>query len=398
MTITMKMRNVAAVVFIVAVNVALSAHLVLVAVNSPFHSWQCDFYGQWALCAYTLHGIDPYPQIGVSPPLLPEVGTIPKDWGTSPWGLILGNLFYFGFLKLDQAQAFFYIVTGMSVLAVALWLFRKYWEVDRMVCGVWFAALSSVYILPPVWCANAGSVVCCLLLMAVFLCSARPYLAGVLLGCAMVKPQVALIFCFSFLFYRQWKVVATAALLDLAAYAAASFMADASMLDLMNQFLHAKIGGDYAWAGLFTILFSSDLAMAMLFSMTSALVFVFVLQRRFLESGGMNINSYLAFCPAAIGSSFCGYSFYNEFYVLLIPAVACFLVMMREESAKGYFIWLLAGLYCSVGMVTPLLETEMSSVIRTVCHVGMIILGIKLTFKLCNDAPGKYNPHREVMQ
>ena len=66
------------------------------------HIYQ-DFLGQWKLCAYALRGIDPYPLIGVETPAVKELGIIPAYWGTTPYGLLLGNLFYAGFLAMATA-------------------------------------------------------------------------------------------------------------------------------------------------------------------------------------------------------------------------------------------------------------------------------------------------------
>lgn len=69
-----------------------------------------DFHGQWALCAYTLRGIDPYPIIGLTTPTLEDIGIIPAAWSTTPWGLILGNFFYPGFMTLDFGGLFHIVI------------------------------------------------------------------------------------------------------------------------------------------------------------------------------------------------------------------------------------------------------------------------------------------------
>ena len=90
-----------------------------------------DFYGQWTLCAYTLRGIDPYQQTGIEPPLLPDVGAIPAGWGTSPWGLILGNLFYPGYLSHNAAAMQFFLLSIAMIALTAYILFKRLKDLPR---------------------------------------------------------------------------------------------------------------------------------------------------------------------------------------------------------------------------------------------------------------------------
>ena len=115
-----------------------------------------DLTGQRTLCAYTLRGFDPYPLIGVDPPALNDIGVIPKDFGTA-----------------------LFILPATVMLSM--------------------------------WYGNAGGGVSCLLIIGCVICDRRPFLTGVLLSLAMIKPQVALTFCILFLLQRRFKVLLTAA-------------------------------------------------------------------------------------------------------------------------------------------------------------------------------------------
>ena len=262
-----------------------------------------DFTGQWQLCAYALRGIDPYPLIGIETPPIEELGAIPRGWGTAPWGLLLGNFFYAGFLKLDAAQAFFFVLNLMWLILTASLFFVKTRELSTAAMF-----LCSAGFLIAMCTGNAGGMICAILLICSLIAESLPIFAGVLLAMAMVKPQVALAFCVLFLIRRQWKLLITAALIDLAAWLGSAMLVDRSPLVLLQEFFAANVGGGSQFSGIFTLLLDNPMH-AMLLSMAVGAAFI-----AFLRTTD----------AACLASAFWSYSYFNEFYALTLPAANCF--------------------------------------------------------------------------
>ena len=168
-----------------------------------------DLVGQRRLCAYVLRGVDPFPFIGTTPPpLLTDVGSIPQNFGTSPWGLVLGNIFYPAFLPIETAACYFFALSVIVLLATAFVVCKEAKQISARLTEVAIAMfiLPAPFIISLYW-GNAGSILCCLLLIGCVECDRRPILTGVLLSLAMIKPQTALPFCIWFLLERRWRIL-----------------------------------------------------------------------------------------------------------------------------------------------------------------------------------------------
>ena len=320
------------------------------------HIYQ-DFLGQWKLCAYVLHGIDPYPLIGAEIPKIEELGIIPANWGTTPYGLLLGNLFYAGFLAMntaaqipstpmtigkdltayratnatfEPAEIYFIVVNGILLLATAIIIFQTFKNLSLKFA--WTACLlaifSAVQLIPLINTGNASSIICCLLILICFLQEKYPKLSGILLAFAMVKPQVALIFCLPLLLMRRFKILFIAAAIDIAAWLIVSFMVNTSPITLLTEFAAAGAGGAKSYAGIFTLFTASNHNLAMELSMLAGIIYVCICHK-FLS--GCKISAF-KFFPACIAATFWSYSFYNDFYILILPAMVCVYVMIESSD------------------------------------------------------------------
>ena len=335
------------------------------------HLYQ-DLLGQWKLCAYALRGIDPYPLIGVEIPAVEELGIIPKNLGTTPWGLLLGNLFYPGFLPmsiaafipnepltigkdlnayreinimLEPAEIYFIVLNVIMLLATAIIIFQTFKNLSRKLA--WTSALlaifSAVQLIPLINTGNASSVICCILILISFLQEDYPKLSGVLLAFAMVKPQLALIFCVTLLLMRQFKILLIAAAIDISAWLIVSFMTKIAPFVLLTEFLATGAGGDTSYAGIFTLFTASNHHLAMGLSMLAGIIYVFV-GHKFLSE--CKISAF-KFFPACIASTFWCYSFYNDFYILILPAMICVYIMIET---KDFVVPFGAAVFMTVGI------------------------------------------------
>ena len=334
------------------------------------HIYQ-DLLGQWKLCAYALRGIDPYPLIGAEVPFVKELGIIPANWGTTPYGLLLGNLFYAGFLAMstaelipstpfstskdlaayrvdnvafEPAEIYFIALNVILLLATAVIIFQTFKNFSRKSAwtSAFLAIFSSLLMTPLINTGNAGGIICCLLILICLLQEDYPKLSGILLAFAMVKPQLALIFCVTLLLMRRFKIILIAAAIDITAWLIVSFMLQTSPITLLTEFLATGAGGSNNYAGIFTLFTASDYRLAMLLSMFAGIVYVFI-GHKFLSD--CKIGAF-KFFPACIASTFWCYSFYNDFYILILPIAVCVYLMIESNE---FTIPFGAALFMTIG-------------------------------------------------
>ena len=340
------------------------------------HIYQ-DFLGQWKLCAYTLRGVNPYTLIGVEVPAIEELGIIPANWGTTPYGLLLGNLFYAGFLAmatatlipstpysinkdltayreinsaLEPAEIYFIALNVIVLSATAIIIFQTFKNFSRKFA--WTSALLSIFsfamLIPLIDTGNVSGIICCMLILICLLQENYPKLSGILLAFAMVKPQLALIFCLTLLLMRRFKILFIAAAIDIAAWLIVSFMVNTSPITLLTEFLATGAGGNKSYAGIFTLFTAFDHNLAMLLSMAAGIIYVCIGHKLLSDC---KISAF-KFLPACIAATFWCYSFYNDFYILILPVAACVYVMIESKNFAipfgaalfmtfGLFIWML---------------------------------------------------------
>ena len=389
-----------------------------------------DFLGQWKLCAYTLRGIDPYPLIGVEVPVIEELGIIPTDWGTTPWGLLLGNLFYPGFLPmsiaafipnepltigkdlnayreinimLEPAEIYFIVLNVIMLLATAIIIFNYFKNFSRKLA--WTSALLAIFsfaqLIPLNNTGNASSVICCIMILICLLQENYPKLAGIFLAVAMVKPQIALIFCLTLLFMRQFKILFIAAVIDILAWLIVSLMTSTNPIILLTEFLSLDVGGNKNYSGIFTLFTASDYNLAMLLSMFAGIIYVCIGHQLLKDC---KISAF-KFFPACIASTFWCYSFYNEFYILILPAIVSVYVMIESRDFMipygaamfmtfGVFIWFMllstsSTIFKDIDFNTLLsLNVERRYVhtwiMRTFFEGGVILIGLYICRRLKN--------------
>ena len=222
-----------------------------------------DFDGQWALNAYALNVVNPYQVRGMTTPLIEEIGIIRADWSTMPWGLVLGNFFYPGFLSATNAAIYLFALNAFFLLTTAQFLAKNFnVGLDgRTIFRVTITAFLGHFAISTCF-GNAGAIICCLLIICCLQADESPIFAGMLLSLAMVKPQVALPICLALLLRKNFKVLLTAAAIDLAAWLVACLMTGELPWILLSESLTSGAGGDGVFSGLFTLIFPENKSLA----------------------------------------------------------------------------------------------------------------------------------------
>ncbi|MBQ9479525.1 MAG: DUF2029 domain-containing protein, partial [Selenomonadaceae bacterium] len=257
--------------------------------------------------------------------------SIPEGWGTSPWGCLLGNLFYAGYLNYFEAAVQFVLVNGVLIALAAWCLFTR---LRHLPLPTALMISLSLVAAPNFWRAlhqgNCGGMIGCLLIIACLLVDRRPILAGLALAFAMVKPQAALLICFAFLLQKKYRPLIVAALIDLSAWAVTSIMVERSPLTLLREFLSSDIGGN-AFKGILTLAKDDlpDGGWVMPLSMLIGIAFVFVVQRSIERSASVGLE---IFMPASVAATFWSYSWDNDRFILFIATTVALLLMLESRN------------------------------------------------------------------
>lgn len=305
-----------------------------------------DFEGQWKLTAYALQGVDPYPLIGINPALIDSIGSIPKGWGTSPWGLLLGNFFYPGFLSIENAKIYFICINLFVICITALCALKKFKkESNRFGFCSFLCVLFSFWPIYSLTQGNAGGSICYLLFLTFLFYDTKPHLAGVLLGLSMIKPQVALIVCVAFLFMKQYRIVVTAFSLVILSLLLISGIVNNNPFSLINEFMNAGIGNHQNYSGIFTLLFLHKPFFALLFSMIFGVIFIGVLSHMF----PISLYKQFSFLPASCVATFWCYSFYNELSILLLSLIIGVFLILYAKHLFYSIVSFIGTLFMTIG-------------------------------------------------
>lgn len=148
-----------------------------------------DFYGHWRLLAWTLRGINPYHYIGASelPSVIKDIGSVGSSFTATPWGLIIGSLYYFGFMSVEKAIAYFLILYVVVFIFLLLFLYFKAREIyndKRFILFLLLLAIGSPNFTVGIHARNVSGILSCMLLIAWIICDEHPnYYRNIIRDC-----------------------------------------------------------------------------------------------------------------------------------------------------------------------------------------------------------------------
>lgn len=368
-----------------------------------------DIPHHWKYCAYTLRGIDPYPcaAAGIIPEQAQDLGRLSTEYTATPWGLLLGSMYYFGFADIKLAIAYFYALCPVMLLITCACL---YWKAGKICNDKKFAvlvllmALSSPDFFISVASANASGIISCLLLMAWALRDDHPVVVGILLGFAMTKPQQAALICLAFLLQKRFMSLIVGALLDIVAWLWVSIHTGTGMFELLAEFLKSTdmfiyVNQGILYYGIFTSLFT-DPSTALMFSMSAGIIFVVFFW--YFYGKHKEAPEVFNLCWAYMASTFWSHSTMNC-YVLALPSAVCLYIMRRSEKLKSRIFWFVCCCYINFNeifrsrkvfrVITGHMPTDdIRHAIYTAFYVGLIAVGVMLYFALTRESRKKILP------
>ncbi len=145
--------------------------------------------------------------------VLENVGAVGGDI-VMPWGKLLGNLIYPGFLPYGVVVIYYLLLlcicTGLAGWYISGWIREKeirIWESrDNILFSVCLLVMPFYWI--DVFCnGNWGGAFCIFLMLAAFFIEKNPWIASLLLAMAMIKPQNAALFLLVVLAKKKFKIV-----------------------------------------------------------------------------------------------------------------------------------------------------------------------------------------------
>jgi hypothetical protein len=330
-------------------------NLTLYLTNRAHSDFQ-DLLGHWRICAYTLRGFDPFPLIGQAAPLA-EIGEIPRMFATVPWACVFGNLFYAGFLPYEYAQMY---VTALHVVILTVTIFAVYRKCtpaagSRRRILVPLVFLSNLAFYRSLRLGNLAAPVCFFVVLAILYAEEKPVLSGVLMGLALLKPQIAGIVCVALLLQRRFKLLGAAALVVLLGWAATCALTATPPLTLLREALAGADGQPMRYLGLLTGL-PLRAAHVLILNAVLGAAYVCVLHLRFGRKSAAEAR--LAVLGAAcVASAFWSYKGgVCDFTMLIFPALL-FARLANEAKTAGLFferLAVLVWLNVSTGLGLPL--------------------------------------------
>ena len=294
--------------------------------------YQSDLYYRWQECAYTLRGINPIDVLKGLKPVITEIGPLkPAFAGTAPWAYLLGNVFNFGFLPYGAAKvigaAMFPAVLIITSVFVFRYVDKKSTNKMLAVLGVLVLSGNSHWYSSCFW-GNGGAICACLIVLMIILIDTKPYMAGVLLALATVKPQLAVVFYLSLLLQRRWKVFLTASLIVALSWLSAAAMTGTSALKMLSQTAAQGIDG-YASGGygFFKVFINHGITRQQSLVLSAALgaIIIAALSLLLLKDPKTKNNNFLYYSVPAVVSVFWFYKQPHEFLIIAVLALALIL-------------------------------------------------------------------------
>lgn len=165
-----------------------------------------DSWEHWKASAYIIRGIDPFN--AVHEPVILEIGQMTENFISVPWSYLMSTIMAPGFIPYNFAQiygmCFFVALVVFDVICLNKIFTKVFNNHLPLFIGIFILVMPK---LTAVWIQgnNAIMVSSFLIYMLYFVMGDKEYVAGVFLAFAMVKPQVALLFCVVLLFQKSPK-------------------------------------------------------------------------------------------------------------------------------------------------------------------------------------------------
>ena len=160
------------------------------------------------------------------------------------------------------------------------------------------------------------------------------------------------------------------------AWLVAAALTSTAPLTLLIEMMNANIGGGMMFSGLMS-LFVDDTMQSIRLSMAIGVLFLIVMHRCTTE------RNFLSMYPACVTASFWSYSTGNEIFILILPALVCFHLMLKLKRLRFFMAGMifysalmtlqLAAMSCLTFALDPLIITACVTLRVVFCFVFIAI-------------------------
>lgn len=293
-----------------------------------------DFRARWQESAYLFRGVNPFDALS-GKVVIDEIGVIDPDMVTVPWAWIWGSIISPGFMKYEYAKiwgSFFFLLLAAITSIVSYcyiektfewksgdekkkWCFAAFYIVFSQYCWVW-----------SFMCGNHGALACCFIVIAVCIYKEHPYLAGIMMTFAMIKPQVAALFFITFLILKKYRVIITAAIAEILTMLVLWMITGSNLFQLLEQTAGVGTNLNGVFFGLFNMLKYFEVSTSLILVLDILLGVCYLLIHTLLTRKYVGDNDLYIFVGTTIASIFWFYKQSHDYVILIIPC----LVLLKE--------------------------------------------------------------------
>lgn len=304
-----------------------------------------DYHEHWKASAYIMNGIDPF--TAVKAPRNLEIGQMMENFISVPWSYLMTTIMAPGFLPYSIAQiygmAFFVVLVVFDIICLNKIFDKVFYSHEPLLIGIFILAMPR---LAAVWIQgnNAIMVSSFLIYMLYFILEDKEYVAAVFLAFAMVKPQVALLFCIPLLFKKKFKTIIVAAVIVLACWMVTLIILQKSPWESISLTLERGMNqeGDTRYAGIMNFLTLYGLSRGTVMKMSMAVgiaieltAVIFLMKKRKTDSPKFNIL--IVFAVTSIVSSLWMYSSPGDYVVqgVMILLLISYYKHLSDDSSTS---------------------------------------------------------------
>lgn len=323
-----------------------------------------DFMMRYRESKYLLNGINPFDVITHIREPDPLIGELWDVAGYTPWGMAMGILFNLSFFSENVARSVFAIFYGVVYIVAAGLIFYLCRQKTSCLNSIIMAMLILVM---PGWVTglqwlNIGAILGVVIFGSILLMRKHPYAAGILLGIAATKPQLAAPFFLCLLFTKHYKTFFTALIIPLVSWGIALVLTDTQPFEMIIQFksITDQIG---SITGILSSYFSREyeynlinsifMGLRMFFCILLAIGSWFIMNKNDVK------NEFAFFSIAAILSGMWTYSQLHDRTVLIIVLYYLFLKYLKldrtNKSEKYWCVFFIISCVADIAHISQLL-------------------------------------------
>ena len=186
-----------------------------------------------------------------------------------------------------------------------------------------------------------------LVVCAVLLVDDKPALAGLIMGIALLKPQISAVFCLLWLDVKKIKPLVVAGLFTAAGWTASSLLTHTDPLTLLKEMLGASTASELQYLGLLSPLRFAGVSSTVILAANIIIGSAFAVSlHMWLKKKGLAEKSvFLRYLPAACASCVWIYKNGTDYLMLIVAVFALLELFSLLKNGKQFFALMVMTAY-----------------------------------------------------